>query len=244
MRQWLPNTVARVENGRDRSRSLRRADACRNLIAAITGERLAPRPSDAGATSVVASTRRRGSCSTLPAVRRKALCQLLLAAAGSNEAAAYGTEVERNNQILCVRCAGWAAALLVCICYLTMVGVQRFRRSKPRHHVARAHGSRCSRCRGQVDADVMATCRPNDDVAAATADGQGRWSGDEKFRRRAMGIIPSPPDGFYPGAGALPRGGSVPWLGTPRGEPAKAQHIGHGQMLEARPRTVTYDLRG
>ena len=57
-------------------------------------------------------------------------------------------------------------------------------------------------------------------------------------------VSSSPPDGFYPGAGALPRGGSVPWLGTPRGEPAKAQHIGQGQMLEARPCTVTFDLRG
>ena len=112
-----------------------------------------------------------------------------------------------------------------------------------KHHIARAHGSRCGRCWGQADTGVASTCRTIFDVTAATADDQGRWSGDEKFRRRAPGFIPSPPDGFYPGAGALPRGGSVPWLGTPSGEPAKAQHIGQGQILEARPRTATYDLR-
>ena len=92
------------------------------------------------------------------------MCQLLLAAASSNEAAACGIEVVCNNQMLWLSYAGWAAALLMCIYYLILVRVQRMRQSKPKHHAARAHGSRCGRRRGHIDVDVMVKCRPFVDV--------------------------------------------------------------------------------
>ena len=93
----------------------------------------------------------------------------------------------------------------------------------------------CMRRRGQAAADVMAMCRPVVAKVAATAASRGRWSKVEEHRSRATGSVPSPPDGFYPGAGALPRGGSVPWLGSPRASLrrlstlAKASHWRRGR---------------
>ena len=89
----------------------------------------------------------------------------------------------------------------------------------------------CRHC--QVDADVIATRRHDCTRAVATAVCSGRWSQADGSSRRANGFVPGPPDGFYPGAGALPRGGSVPWLGTRRGYLPLAQHIGQSRLLEA-----------
>ena len=91
-RHALPSVPARSGHDRERSRSLRRADACRNLIAAITGEDPAPRPAAANSADASASTRQRSRRISAPATRRAALCQLLLAAASTDRAAAFDVE--------------------------------------------------------------------------------------------------------------------------------------------------------
>ena len=74
--------------------------------------------------------------------------------------------------------------------------------------------------------------------AAATAVGRGRRSQADAPRSRAVGSVPGPPEGLFPGAGALFtwqfHGVSVPRRGDPRGEAAKAQHAGRGLPSAAR----------
>ena len=66
-------------------------------------------------------------------------------------------------------------------------------------------------------------------LVVATMGGPGGWSQAEKSRSRAQGIVPGPPDGLYPGAGALfarqLRGGSVTRFGELKGEKFRARHI-------------------
>ena len=66
-------------------------------------------------------------------------------------------------------------------------------------------------------------------LVVATMGGPGDWSQAEKFRSRAQGIVPGPPDGLYPGAGAFfarqLRGGSVTRFGELKGEKFRARHI-------------------
>ena len=72
----------------------------------------------------------------------------------------------------------------------------------------------------------------------ATVGGPRRWSQAEKSRSRAQGTVPGPPDGLYPGAGALIawqlRGGSVPRFGELKGEMFRARHISLRTLPEAR----------
>ena len=72
----------------------------------------------------------------------------------------------------------------------------------------------------------------------ATVGGPRRWSQAEKSRSRAQGTVPGPPDGLYPGAGALIawqlRGGSVPRFGELRGEIVRARHFGLRTLPVAR----------
>ena len=51
-------------------------------------------------------------------------------------------------------------------------------------------------------------------------------------RSRARRSVPGPPEGLYPGAGALPRGVSAPWFGDPRGGTVQAQHTDCGCQSE------------
>ena len=83
-----PSIHARADRDRGRSRSQRRADACRSFIAAITGVEPTPQPSAASSADASASTRQRSRRVSVPAARRAALCQLLIAAASTEGAAA------------------------------------------------------------------------------------------------------------------------------------------------------------
>ena len=83
---------ARTGPGRERSRSQRRANACRRLIAAISGVEPTPQPDAERPASASASVRQRSRRVAAPAARRSALCQLLIAAASTDSAASCSTE--------------------------------------------------------------------------------------------------------------------------------------------------------
>ena len=89
-----PRPSSRDGPRRERSRSQRRADGCRRLIAAIGGGELAPLPVAESAASTEAGVRQRCGLSSAPADRRAAMCRLLIAAAGEGGASPPGTPCE------------------------------------------------------------------------------------------------------------------------------------------------------
>ena len=86
-----PRPSSRDGPRRERSRSQRRADGCRRLIAAIGGGELAPLPVAESAASTEAGVRQRCGLSSAPADRRAAMCRLLIAAASEGGATPPGT---------------------------------------------------------------------------------------------------------------------------------------------------------
>ena len=74
-------------------------------------------------------------------------------------------------------------------------------------------------------------------LAAATTLRRGSCGPVEAARSRVVGSVPGPPEGLYPGAGALTRGKhgvSVTWLGAPRGDVAETRPSGRGRRSVAR----------
>ena len=82
-----PCDYVRPSLGRERSRSRRRANACRMLIAAISGVEPTPQLDAERPTATGADAPRRGRRIAAPSARRAALCQLLIAAASTDSAA-------------------------------------------------------------------------------------------------------------------------------------------------------------
>ena len=72
---------------RERSRSQRRAEDCRRLIAPISGVEPVPLPVAESMASTETGVRQRSGRSAAPVARRAALCQLLIAAASADVAA-------------------------------------------------------------------------------------------------------------------------------------------------------------
>ena len=114
-RQAPRSVPARPGHDRERSRSLRRAVACRNLIAAINGVDPDTQNGIVSSAGVGANARQRGRRSYVPTTNRAALCQLLIAASSSEGAAAYSAVQSGSDRDSFQGGIVWCAAVLLCI---------------------------------------------------------------------------------------------------------------------------------
>ena len=128
-------TPAAGHPGRERSRSSRRAHACRSVIAAINGEDPPSCRHPSGASASTTDVRRGGRVPHPTTVRQAALCRMLVIAATASEAAAMRTHEGSSAHLLGAGGLWWITAGLAA-CALAALLVAAVRASGTRHGLA------------------------------------------------------------------------------------------------------------
>ena len=216
-RHSLSGAGAQSSRSSDRSRSVRRTNACSNLIAAINGEVPAPQGGAANGACTSASTRRSGRLAHAAATRHASLCQLLIAAASADGAAALDEYADRNGGHRYMEGMSWsttglaAVALAAVMVALISACCVQLARSFYCKHMEASDGIGEFAGRSCVRWSLSSFCGPADGRTCANGQllrcaagtcGSSQHLGDQRRPRRGMerlATCSAPVGGHEPG---------------------------------------------